>query len=229
MANAEIRITVHSALDTLPVNPWRQRTEWLEYDLAVKWFAVEARCEGELAGFMHMIRHPGRANEWYAGDVFTVERYRRQGVATAMYGEAMKRLTTYYRANRITASVSAGNKASVRLHEKLGFRDTREATAFLDFEFAPDETLYEHWFALEISARNVPIHREILADLAGENRNRVLADLERSEADPGKTVFLIWAGQEAIGYRPAREQEPVLRAEWKERRETGCLDIRPQL
>ncbi len=226
MANAEIRISVHSTPDSLPVNPWRQRTEWLEYDLAVKWFAVEARCEGELAGFMHVIRHPARAGEWYACDVFTAERYRRQGVAAAMYGEALKHLSAYFRANRITASVSRGNEASVRLHEKLGFRDTREPPAFPDFLSAPDETLYEHWFAREIPARDVPIHRGILTNLATKNRGSVLTDLEQSGTDPGKTVLLIWAGQEAIGYRLAREEEPVLRAEWQERRERGCLAIR---
>ena len=44
MEKTGIQITVYNTLDTLPENPWRQRTEWLEYDLAVKWFAVEARC-----------------------------------------------------------------------------------------------------------------------------------------------------------------------------------------
>lgn len=226
MANTEIRITVHTGLDTLPANPWRQRTEWLEYDLAVKWFAVEARREGESVGFMHVIRHPGRASEWYACDVFTAERDRRQGIAAAMYGEALKHLGAYFRANRITASISRDNEASVRLHEKLGFRDTGEASAFPDFLFAPGETLYEHWFAREIPAGNVPMHRAILTDLAGKNRAGVLADLEQSGTDPGKTVFLIWAGQEAIGYRPAYEEHPVLRAEWRERRERGCLALR---
>ena len=35
-------------------NPWRQRTEMPEYELAVKWFALTAHIEGRLAGFMHL-------------------------------------------------------------------------------------------------------------------------------------------------------------------------------
>ena len=226
MEKTGIQIEVYNTLDMLPENPWRQRTEWLEYDLAVKWFAVEARCGGEPAGFMHVIRHPGRDNEWYACDVFTMEPYRRQGVAAAMYAEVRQRLARYWRANRLTASISRGNEASVRLHVKTGFRDTGEAPALPDFHFEPDETLYELWLAREFPARNVPMHRQILADLAGERQDSVLAALEQSESDAGKTVFIIWAGTEAAGYRFSGDDIPVLKAEWEARRQNGCLTVR---
>ena len=35
-------IIVHHSLSSIPDNPWKNRTEWLEYDLAVKWIALEA-------------------------------------------------------------------------------------------------------------------------------------------------------------------------------------------
>ncbi len=225
MEKTGIQITVHDTPATLRSNPWRHVTEWLEYDLAVKWFAVEARRGEELAGFMHLVRHPGRAGEWYACDVHTLEPYQRQGIASAMYREAEAHLRRYFRANRITAAVSRGNTASVRLHEILGFRDTREVPAFPDFRFEPDETLYEHYFAREIPAVNVPMHQEILASLAGESRESVLGLLEQSASDPGKKVYIIWAGSDPIGYRFSGEKEPVLKAEWKQRYEDRYLTV----
>ena len=85
-------IIVHHSLSSIPDNPWKSRTEWLEYDLAVKWIALEARNDAGLAGFMHIIRHPDKPYEWYFCDVHTIELYRRQGIATALYKEAMNQL-----------------------------------------------------------------------------------------------------------------------------------------
>ena len=70
------------------------------------------------------------------------------------------------------------------------------------------------------------MHRQILADLAGERRDSVLAALEQSESDAGETVFIIWAGTEAAGYRISGEVMPVLKAEWEARRQNGCLTVR---
>ena len=64
MGSKGINIVVHNSLASLEGNPWQQRTEMLEYELAVKWFALTAHIEDELAGFMHLIRHPERDYEW---------------------------------------------------------------------------------------------------------------------------------------------------------------------
>ena len=67
---------------------------------------------------------------------------------------------------------------------------------------------------------------KFLADRAGERRDSVLAALEESETDAGKTVFIIWAGTEAAGYRISGAVMPVLKAEWEARRQNGCLAVR---
>ena len=63
MESKGINIVVHNSLSSLEGNPWRQRTEMLEFELAVKWFALTAHIEGKLVGFMHLIRHPERDYE----------------------------------------------------------------------------------------------------------------------------------------------------------------------
>ena len=140
--NKGISIAVHNSLASMENNPWRQRTEMLEYELAVKWFALTAHTDGQLAGFMHLIRHPERDFEWYCCDVNTMDPYRRQGIATAMYQEAETLFLRYGKACRITASVSSQNTPSVKLHEKLGFFDTHEPPAFPGLDFGPDETVF---------------------------------------------------------------------------------------
>ena len=225
MDNKGISIAVHNSLASMENNPWRQRTEMLEYELAVKWFALTAHTDGQLAGFMHLIRHPERDFEWYCCDVNTMDPYRRQGIATAMYQEAETLLLRYGKACRITASVSSQNIPSVKLHEKLGFFDTHEPPAFPGLDFGPDETVFEHYFAKEYPARNVPIHREILAGIAGDSKEDVLEEIERSEQDPARKVFILWAGETPIGYRPAARDEPFILPEWKRHLENGCLEI----
>ena len=57
MMGGELGIVVHNSLSSLEDNPWRQRTEMLEFELAVKWFALTAHIRGKLVGFMHLIRY----------------------------------------------------------------------------------------------------------------------------------------------------------------------------
>ena len=124
----------------------------LEFELAVKWFALTAHKEGKLAGFMHLIRHPERDYEWYCCDVHVIDPYKRQGIATAIYQKASEHLLQYGKACRMTASVSSANLPSVKLHEKLGFIDTHEAPSFSGLNFGPDETVYEHCIVESIMA-----------------------------------------------------------------------------
>ncbi len=220
-----ISIAVHNTLSSMGNNPWRQRTEMLEYELAVKWFALTAHTEGGLAGFMHLIRHPERDYEWYCCDVNVIDPYRRQGIATAMYQEAETLLLRYGKACRITASVSSRNTPSIKLHEKLGFFNTQEAPAFRGLNFGPDETVYERYFVKEYPARNLPIHREILTRIAADSQDEVLKEVERSEQEPARKVFILWAGEIPIGYRFSARDEAVLLPEWKKHLENRCLKI----
>ena len=197
----------------------------LEYELAVKWFALTAYNEGRPAGFMHLIRHPERDYEWYCCDVNVLDPCKRQGIATAMYREAGSLLQLYGKACRITASVSGHNIPSVKLHEKLGFRNTYEPPCFNGLQFGQDETIYEHYFAKEFPAGDLPIHREILAKIAQDRKDGVLSEVERSEQDPTRKVFILWAGETPIGYRLTAWDEPFLLPEWKKHLENKCLEI----
>ena len=221
-------IIIHHSLSSIPDNPWQSQTEWLEYDLAVKWIALEARNEAGLAGFMHMIRHPERSYEWYFCDVHTIEAYRRQGVATALYKEAMNLLRRYERAYRITGSVRDDNTASIKLHENMGFFNTHESPVFPGFLFEPGETVFEHYFVKEFPARNTPIHQDILTALTGDEKETVCAELEKSNPDPTTGIFLLWAGETPVGYRGYKNQtEYVLLPEWRTHMDRNCLKIWP--
>lgn len=133
--NKGINTVVHNSLLSLESNPWRLGAEMLEYELAVKWFALTAYADGRLAGFMHVIRHPERDYEWYCCDVNAIDPYKRQGIATAIYREAVSLLLQYGKACRMTASISSANLPSVKLHEKLGFINTHEAPSFKGLYF----------------------------------------------------------------------------------------------
>lgn len=228
MKNTSIKIIADNSLSTLQDNPWKKTTEWFEYHLGAKWYAVQAYCEDELVGFMHMIKHPERPFEWYFCDVHTKEQYKRQGVATNMYEEALNLLLKYDKAYRITASVKCDNEASVKLHEKMGFFNTHEASVFPDLSFEFGETIHEHYFVREYPARNLPMHKEILAIHAGAKKDAVWAELEQSEHDSAVKVFIIWAGEISVGYRLVKkdETEIVLLPEWRKHLENKCLEIR---
>ena len=220
-------IMVHHSLSSIPDHPWKNRTEWLEYDLAVKWIALEARNDAGLAGFMHMIRHPEKPYEWYFCDVHTMGPYRRQGVATGLYKEAMNQLRRYLKAYRITGSVKEDNLASIKLHEKMGFFNTHEAPAFPGLSSEPGETIFEHYFAKEFPARNTPIHQEVLAVLTGDKKEDVHAELEKTNSNPAAEIFLVWAGETPIGYRGYKDNTDYsLLPEWRKHLDHKCLTIR---
>ena len=68
MMGGELGIVVHNSLSSLEGNPWRQRTEMLEFELAVKWFALTAHIGGKLVGFMHLI-HTTEGNVVHYGAI----------------------------------------------------------------------------------------------------------------------------------------------------------------
>lgn len=228
MSGTGFRIEIDNSLYTLEENPWRHVTEWLEYDLEAKWYAIQAFRGEELAGFMHIIRHPERTGEWFFSDVHVIEKFRRQGAATAMYEEAFALLCHYDKAFRITASIKYDNTASQKLHEKMGFRNTGEASQFPQLCFEEGESIYEHYFVQEFPVlKDNPSHRSHLERLAGARKDSVLKLVDGE--DTGAVVYLLWAGVNAVGYSVWREegqQELHFVPEWQQYLEGSCLDIR---
>lgn len=232
---SEIEIRVDDSFDTLPDHPWKDTTEWFEYTYAVKWFAVQAYLKDELVGFMHVFRNPDDVCNWYFCDVHTVGEYRRQGIATKMYEKAISLVYQYDKAYRITASLHKENIASIRLHEKIGFRNTNIPSVFPGMIFESEETLYEYYFIFEYPAKNTEIHRNHLKQL-GElycqesgkkycketgmedctDAGRIEAKdfvkqlwdyLEESERTKNLQVLLLWAGDQTVGFRVVSNSE----------------------
>lgn len=221
----KMEIIVHYSLSSIPENPWKNITEMLEYECAVKWIAIEARNEDGLIGFMHVIRHPEKAYEWWFCDVHTIEKYRRQGVASELYKEALNLLCRYEKACRVTGSVKCDNIASIKLHEKMGFYNTHEKPDFLDFTYEDGEEVFEHYFLQEFPARNIPRHRNILEELACDNKEELLKELDKT-TDQNARVFLVWAGETPVGYRIYDKKTNYhLLPEWKEHLNHKCLKI----
>lgn len=226
---SEIEIRVDDSFDTLQDHPWKETTEWFEYTYAVKWFAVQAYKKDELVGFMHVFRNPEDVTNWYFCDVHTMGEHRRQGIATKMYEKAISLVYQYDKAYRITASLHRDNTVSIGLHEKFGFRNTGEASAFPGMIFEPEETMYEYYFVFEYPARNTEIHRNHLKQLgelycqepcrnycketgmedctdAGVREKKVFVErlwsyLEESEQNEKLQVLLLWAGDQTVGFR----------------------------
>lgn len=207
---ADFEIVVDDSLYTLVDNPWKQTTEFFEYRFAVKWYAVSVFSGDERAGFMHVVRHPEREEEWYICDVHTIEKFRGQGVASLMYQKAFELVSRYDKAYRITASVKNDNTASLKLHEKMGFHDTGEDSVFPELVFEDGETMHEYYFATKVPARATKTHGELLCKLG-------------CPMDSGKKACLVFAGDSAVGYTIGGDT--VLLPEWEKHQKDGCLHI----
>jgi len=119
--------------------------DWFEKDFAVKWFEVVATEGGEIVGYLRCLRNPEDATEWFVGDVHVRKAAWQRGIATRMYEKVFQEVVQYEAAERVIASVHPQNKASIRLHEKCGFQDTRKPCEFPTFFFDPAETAFEKW------------------------------------------------------------------------------------
>lgn len=97
-----------------------------------------------------------------------------------------------------------------------GFLNTHGPPSVNGLNFGPDETIYEHYFAKEFPARNLPIHQRILAEIVqGSKEDVVLGEVKQSEQNPARKVFILWAGETPIGYRLAAWDKPLLLPERK--------------
>ena len=97
--------------------PWHRESfiDMIENPLALYMVACE---EDKLAGTCGMITVAGEAD---ISNVAVDEKYRRQGVAFMLVGEAMHVAAKDYRVKDFTLEVRASNEAAIGLYEKLGF------------------------------------------------------------------------------------------------------------
>ena len=117
--------------------------DWYENDYAVKWFEVLAVCGREVAGYLRCFRNPDDIRQWFIGDVHVRSRYRREGIASAMYKKVFKELERYEAAENVISAVRRDNAKSIGLHTKMGFFDTGEPCVFASFYVDADETKYQ--------------------------------------------------------------------------------------
>lgn len=97
--------------------PWHRESfiEMISNPLALFMVAVDG---DELMGTCGMLTVAGEAD---ISNVAVDERYRRQGVALLLVGEAMKVAERDYGVKDFTLEVRAGNRPAIGLYEKLGF------------------------------------------------------------------------------------------------------------
>jgi L-amino acid N-acyltransferase YncA len=85
------------------------------------WLVAEE--SGDVVGYAYGCPHRSRAAYRWAADVavYVAERHRRRGLGLALYEELIERLRRQ-RFHVACAGITLPNEASVRLHERLGFR-----------------------------------------------------------------------------------------------------------
>ena len=161
--NKTYELRVYDSLEYLPSNCWKKESIVdFEKTFAVKWYIIFAYDGESIIGSLRILRNPDDISNWYICEVHTLEQYRRIGIATKMYTVAFNLIKEYFAASSITVSISASNKASICLHNKLGFRNTSNVSMFADFCFEADETMYSLWLAQCYPAKNTPVHLDLL-------------------------------------------------------------------
>lgn len=70
---------------------------------------------------------------WYCGGVIVENKYRRMNIGTAIFEAFFKWLAD--KADYFHSFVSCANKASIKLHNNLGFKEYRRAAGFLNVRF----------------------------------------------------------------------------------------------
>lgn len=195
----------------------RNLFERFEDDYAAKWFDMIAYFDKEIVGVMRILKNPLDRTGWYFCDVHTARKCRRQGIAAVMYEAAIKTVEAYTPAERIEASISASNVASIELHKRFGFIDTGKTPHFANFSFEEDETVYELKLFLEYPVFDTDLHRKKLCKLfrkfyneSGEPIPKRLSDSIKRRMKAAKTFNLVWCGEYAVGFRYEDEEESIL-------------------
>ena len=214
--NSKIEIKIYDTWDNLPACRWKELIVDFEKEFAVKQYAIFVYVENEIVGFMRVLRNPDDVCEWYTGDVYVCDKYRRKGIATLMYKKTIEIVAEYGRATKIITSISASNVASIKLHKKIGFIDTGITPSFANYGFEKDATKHCYWLEAQLfpsrNARNVPIHMEKLfpmwkaymieigeKDTDEDLRNGLINRLNTQSH--GNIFFeLMWCGYNMVGF-----------------------------
>ncbi len=207
-----------SSNDENPAGAERIRDFYTEYELeyGVKWFEIAAYLSDKMVGVMRVLRNPKYRTKWYFCDVHTALGYRKKGIASCMYKEAIRLVEEFYAAEYIEASVSAKNAASIALHEKLGFYDTGKASSFANFFFEEDETIFERRLLLEYPADDTAPQRRIVLkylkkhfeNLGEKPANGYKPIIDKMFAYK-ENLSLIFCGENVVGFSYGNEDETI--------------------
>lgn len=203
--------------------------DWFEKETAVKWFETIVRDGGRVVGYLRCLRNPEDPSQWFIGDVHVRADHRRQGIATKMYEKTVEAVMEYEAAECIVASVHPQNANSIRLHEKMGFRDTGRSCKFWDCYFDEKETEYQKWlyhhFPISDEERAkklmLPLMQSYLKkeglsseddEMTGkEKAGEKLLGLWLMKAARGEAVFeSIWCGNRLVGFHYLEGEEEIL-------------------
>lgn len=180
--------------------------EYFEKEYAVKWFEVMAYENGEIAGYLRCFRNPDTNKEWFIGDVHVRKAHRQKGVATKLYEKAIDTVMEYEAAERIITSVHCDNIASIRLHKKLGFKDTKKPCKFPNLYFDSKETEYKKMLYKYLLVPDIETGmKELLPFWKKEDKSKnAEANLHQALYESiscGKNNFYaVWCGNRLIGF-----------------------------
>lgn len=193
---------------------------WYEKEYSVKCFEAIAYDKGRVAGYMRCYRNPENDTRWLVSDIYVLRSYREKGIGKRLYDRLIDEVIEYEAAQCIEASVAVENKASIALHESMGFEKTDEAGSFASFYFPEDENIYRlmlyKYYPLtsyenakesleEIWERSLLESKEIKASSYGRmNVDELLKEcLENETLD----IETIWNGNKLVGISLENEKE----------------------
>ena len=188
--------------------------DWYESEYAVKWFEVLAVniTENKIAGYLRCFRNPDDVKQWYIGDVHVRAEYRKQGIATRMYQKVFSELERYEAAENVISAVRKDNNNSIRLHEKMGFVDTKELCVFAAFFVDKDETKYQKWLYrylpvpedIEVDKLHeilMPVYKNSINTKDKRNNQDDLRDILKRMKNGEYDIETIWCGNRLVGFK----------------------------
>lgn len=188
--------------------------DWYESEYAVKWFEVLAVniTENKIAGYLRCFRNPDDVKQWYIGDVHVRAEYRKQGIATRMYQKVFSELERYEAAENVISAVRKDNNNSIRLHEKMGFVDTKESCVFAAFFVDKDETKYQKWLYRYLPVPEdievdklyeilLPVYKNSINTKDKRNNQDDLRDILKRMKNGEFDIETIWCGNRLVGFK----------------------------
>lgn len=180
-----------------------------EKEHALKCFEAIAYDKSKIVGYMRCFKNPSKRERWFVGDIYVLSEYRKKHIASKLYKKVIEEVMTYENAEYIEASIADDNLASIKLHEKLGFKDTRKRGKFAGFSFATNETFYKKtlFSYLPVDAKMLLENEEIknlISNIWTTNEDGPFSEysfdelLDKSFSDE-LDINLIWLGSRIVG------------------------------